>query len=383
MTLLRAQLSLEALSNNLKLIRSYAERSPIWGMVKANAYGHSAQLIAPYILERVDGLGCARVEEALDLAGSMATMIKPILILGGGYSLSDWYDIQKNGFVAVVHEQFQLDMLKSLPTTSQSKLPIKVWLKINVGMNRLGFNPEDCLTVLQTLSEIKAVKLVGVMAHLGTADEPLHPETSKQMKLVNDIFAKIKLQLPNIQTSLSNSAHLFASQHQTALNYPWHGQMNDWVRPGISMYGGSPFARVSVQDLGLTPVMTLEAKVVSVRDIKNGERVGYGATWQATEPTRLYALAIGYGDGFPRHIQNATAYFQGVHLQQAGQISMDLTVFYQTIKSLKRGPAPRVGDFVELWGQHIPVDEVAAKSQTIGYERLTQLSTLRVDFTLN
>lgn len=397
--LVRARLSQGALARNLQLIRQFSDDSPIWAVLKANAYGHQLASILPLVVPQVDGIACARLEEAIatkKLLNQTARPDLPLLILGGCYDLEDLVTAYNNSFQLVVHTWQQLEGLQQLSNNLSDQITkadqvtqvkpvalrasgqfLGVWVKINVGMNRLGFAVEDAMQAIERLQQITGVKVLGVLAHLGTADEPEHPQTIRQMQTCVKIFAEIRRAYPSLMTSLSNSAHLFAIA-QKKLDYPWHGMACDWVRPGICMYGASPLSGLTGIDLQLQPVMTLEARVVSARKISVGDTVGYGATWQASEPGRLFVVAIGYGDGFPRHIQNAQAYFKGALLQQAGRVSMDFTMFFQSSTSQDQlsipQATPQVGDYVELWGRHIAVDQVAAQSQSIGYERLTQLS---------
>lgn len=387
MSLVQARISRSALLHNLELIQHHAGDSKVWAVVKANAYGHSTALVVPEILPHVNGLACARICEAVDLR-AMTVQLKsprfPILVLGGCYTVESFLLAQSQYFQVVVHTFEQLETLQK--TTQHASfgldgLTLKVWFKLNVGMNRLGFPILRAKTVLAQLNSLPGVQLCGVIAHLGTADEPNHPETQRQMQACIEVFTQLKKQMPELATSLSNSAHLFAQSQQQIGFYPWHKQSTDWVRPGISLYGASPFSHIHAPTLGLKPVMHLQAQIVVVRDLLAGESVGYGATWTAPVPVRLFVVACGYGDGYPRHIENGYACWSGLELYQAGRVSMDFTLFYRSMETFKDRPTPIVGEYVELWGEEVLVDEIAKRSKTIGYERLTQISQ-RVAYSL-
>jgi len=379
----RAIINPQAFRHNLLRARAIAGQSPIWAVMKANAYGHSIKTLLPIACELAQGIAVARIEEAVMIRQELCDL--PVLVLGGGYSDADYDTAQINKFELVCHQAQQLSVVEQWSASAKNlDLPLKLWVKCNVGMNRLGVEPEQLLPAIEQLQRLAGVEVQGVLAHLGTADEPNSAETQRQMQVCIDAFNIIKQRLPQLKTSLSNSAHLLNPAYHS---YPWHGQTSDWVRPGICLYGASPFAALSAKALNLKAVMTLQAQIVSVRQITAGTQVGYGATWQALQDETIVALAIGYGDGYPRNIQGAQAVIVDEfshpigRLEQAGRVSMDLLLFrvltmehQPLVKNSSGQIAVQVGQWVELWGEHIAVDDVAALSQTIGYERLCQIN---------
>ncbi|HCK91353.1 MAG TPA: alanine racemase [Gammaproteobacteria bacterium] len=368
-----AEISKSALEHNLKVIRQHAGASPVWGVIKANAYGHRVEIVLPIIAPHVDGVACARFNEALEIQTLMQQhqINLPILILGGTYALDEMQYAQEHGFQLACHSQEQIQMLKQLKGK-----PLKVWVELNSRMNRLGFLPSTIKAAFEELHAAEAVDPIGVMAHLGTADEPQGEEAKLQVERCQQVFADLRQKYPALLTSLSNSAHLLSREELDS--YSFQKQATDWVRPGICLYGSTPFADKTAIDLNLKPVMTLKSRIVSHYKIKKGETVGYGATWSAPSDGELFIIAFGYGDGYPRHMQEAYVISKDVQLQKAGRVSMDLSAyFYQG--HLDNGPS--VGDYVELWGNQISVDDVAAWSSSIGYERLTQIKG-RVEYSV-
>jgi alanine racemase len=247
-----------------------------------------------------------------------------------------------------------------LPWLADAKETPVLWIKVNTGMNRLGFSPEHLSDVMSALSSAGVVsRVTGFVTHFACADDLDSDRTTQQ----TGCFLQAVEPWPELAKSLGNSAAHFHDQQA----------MFDWTRPGIMLYGGSPLIGKLGPELGLRPVMTLEAELTSVRTVKAGEFVGYGASWTAPEDTRMGIVAVGYGDGYPRHAGTDTpAWVNGHRIRLIGRVSMDMLAV-----DLTQAPDAQPGDTVELWGRHVSVDEVAQHAGTIGYELLTGV-TVRV-----
>jgi alanine racemase len=262
----------------------------------------------------------------------------------GDLPLAAEYDIS-----CVIHNSRQIDMLDAYPRRGN----LDVWLKVNSGMNRLGFAPHETAAVLEKLKAHPAVREITLMTHFASADEL--NGVARQLEVFNTLAAPYRL-----ARSLANSAAL--------LRYP--ATHADWVRPGIMLYGGSPFAEISARQLGLRPVMTLQSEIISVRELKSGERVGYGGTFCAQSTMRIGTVACGYADGYPRHAPTGTPVLvEGQRTGTLGRVSMDMLCV-----DLTALPKAEVGSGVTLWGTNLPVEEVAASAGTINYELLCALA---------
>jgi alanine racemase len=249
----------------------------------------------------------------------------------------------------VIHNPLQIAMLDAYPRRGN----LQVWLKINSGMNRLGFAPQDIPAVLEKLKAHPAVRDITLMTHFASADEAAG--VAAQLEVFNALAAPYRM-----QCSLANSAALlrYATTHA------------DWVRPGIMLYGASPFPEISAQQLGLRPVMTLQSEIISVRGLKAGERVGYGGLFCAESPMRIGTVACGYADGYPRHAPTGTPVLvEGQRTRTLGRISMDMLSV-----DLSALPDAISGSRVTLWGSGLPVEEVARAAGTISYELLCALA---------
>jgi alanine racemase len=259
----------------------------------------------------------------------------------------------------VVHCQTQLDQIRQSTAQRLDTQPLVVWLKVDTGMHRLGFAPSDLESARTLLASCPGVQLEGVMTHLACADALDHPEPTFQQLALFDACVR-----PGDRLSIANSAAVIG----------WPQTHNDWVRPGIMLYGSSPFAERNGVDLGLRPVMTLTAPVLAVRTVLAGEAIGYGQAWRAERDSRIATVAIGYGDGYPRQAPNGTPiWLNGQTVPLAGRVSMDMLMI--DVTDLDR---VSVGDMTELWGKRLSVDEVARAIGTIGYELLTRV-TARVE----
>ena len=279
-----AVIDLNALTNNFRLIQSLSPNSKVLAVLKANGYGHGLERIAK-ALPDADAFGVARIDEALALRA--AGIVKPIVLLEGFFAKEDIDVLAIHNLQTIVHNSEQLAAI----VDAAVKKPLKVWLKIDTGMHRLGINPGQLSDFYNALSQSNNVQqAIVLMSHLGCADEKDNPVTPKQLALFKELTADKAL-----EKSLANSAGVLA----------WPESHYDWVRPGLMLYGVSPLASgVSVN--GIAPVMTLQSSLIAVRDIAAGEAVGYGGAWVSEKSTTIGVIAIGYGDGYPRHAPNGT-----------------------------------------------------------------------------
>ncbi len=346
-----AYIDTSALQSNLKKVQEIAPSSKILAVVKANAYGHGLDQIAATIGTSADAFGVARIEEALQLrAGGI---VKPILLLEGFYSEQDLPILVTNNIQTAVHCVEQLEALENMTLEN----PVVVWLKVDSGMHRLGVNSDQYDEFVVRLKLCKNVaKPLRYMSHFACADERHNPVTAEQLERFSNLTAEC-----SGERSIAASAALLTlpSTHF------------DWVRPGIILYGVSPFIDKSAQEMGFTPVMTLKSHLIAVREVKAGERVGYGGIWQAKQDTKIGVIAIGYGDGYPRTAPNNTPVLvNGRKVPLSGRVSMDML-------TVDLGPdaTDKVGDEATLWGQGLPAEEVAEHVGSIAYELVTKLTS--------
>ncbi|MFC3151971.1 alanine racemase [Litoribrevibacter euphylliae] len=348
-----ATVNLSAISHNLDVIQQAAPQSCVLAMVKADAYGHGAGEVARVIEPRVGGFGVATLDEA-DVLRSVG-IVAPIVLLEG-FNFSHELAIAKElKLDLVIHNLIQLT---ELVNDGAEGIP-RIWLKLDTGMHRLGFSSKDWKKALSVLTDAHLPVESVVMTHMACADEIGH----EQNQLQEQCFEEMSRGLP-FPCSIANSAVILSRPDLH----------RDWVRPGIMLYGVSPFGAGQLVD-SLKPVMTLRASVIALRDVEEGEWIGYGATYQCSTPKKIATVSLGYGDGYPRSAPSGTpCYLNGVYTELVGRVSMDmLTVDVSHI------PDVALGDQVELWGEHVPVEQVAAHCGTIGYELLTGL-TNRVAF---
>lgn len=343
---LQATIDLGALRHNLAVVRRYAPHAKALAVVKANAYGHG-MLRAAAALQDAEGFAVLRVEEGIALreAGHHQT----IALLEGFFSPDELPLLAEYRLTTVIHNPASADMLARAKLASK----IDILLKINTGMNRLGFTPEAFPGALQRLHSCPNVGNITLATHFARADEG--PGISAQL----ECFERTTQGLP-LPRSLANSA--------TLLRYPQaHAS---WVRPGIMLYGSSPFSDESAQQIGLRPVMTLTSRIIAVQNLQPGESVGYGGLFQAEHPTRVGIVACGYADGYPRHAPTGTPILvEGIRSRTLGRVSMDML-----FADLTDIPAAGVGSPVTLWGKGLPVEDVAHAAGTIGYELLCALA---------
>ncbi len=342
---IQAHIDLSALKNNLRVAKQRSV-SRIMAVIKANAYGHGLLRVAN-ALEEAEGIALLDVLDAIALrdAGNRQT----ILLLEGFFNTEDLQLIAEYELATVIHSAYQLDLLDAYPRRNT----LQVWLKVNTGMNRLGFAPDEIPAVMERLKSHRAVRDITLMTHFSHADEPAGVAT--QLERFSGITSAYRA-----PRSMANSAAL--------LRYPaTHGE---WVRPGIMLFGASPFAEVSAKELGLQPVMTLSSELISVREIKSGEYIGYAGLFCADRSMRIGTVACGYADGYPRHAPTGTPILvNGQRTQTLGRVSMDmLCVDLSNVKDAQ------IGSRVTLWGEGLPVEEVARAAGTISYELLCALA---------
>ncbi len=343
---IRARIDSAALRHNLGAARLRAPRSRICAVVKANAYGHGLARAAR-AFAAAEGLALIELEAALELR--RAGERRPMLLLQGFFSPEELEPIAAHGLTTVVHNPEQLAMLE------EARLPgrIAVVAKLNTGMNRLGFPVEDLSGVLDRLRNCPGVGAVALMTHFADADG----KRGVRWQLERFEAATTGVDLPR---SLANSAAL--------LRYP--ESHKDWVRPGIMLYGCSPFPDESAEALGLKPAMTLASELIAVRDLRPGDSVGYGGTYTASGPMRIGIVACGYADGYPRHAPTGTPILVcGRRTRTLGRVAMD--VLFADLTGI---PEAAVGSPATLWGEGLSADEVAASAGTVSYELLCALT---------
>lgn len=342
-------IDLLALQANLARVREIAPASSVIAMVKANAYGHGIVRVAQ-ALANADALGVASLEEGIMLREAGIT--QPIVLMEGMFYPDELSEVIKHRFSLVVHHLPHVEILEQ----ASLKHPLNIWLKINTGMNRLGFCADEFPQIYQRLLKAEAVKKpIGLMTHFAQADAIQSNATVQQ-------WDKFK-QITNTFTgprSLANSAGIIA----------WPQTHADWVRPGLMLYGASPLLERTGLDHGLTPVMTLWSRLIAVTKVKQGSKVGYGGTWMAPEDMTVGVVGVGYGDGYPQYAKTGTPILvNGVRCSLVGRVSMDMLTV-----DLRPLPSAKIGDPVILWGQNLPVEQVALHNNTSAYEVLTRMT---------
>jgi alanine racemase len=346
-----ARIDLAALVKNLGVVRRESPKSRVWAVIKADAYGHG-MAAAARALHSADGLAVARVGEALELRE--AGIDRPLLVLEGAGSAEELRASVRLGIQVAVHREGQVAWVESQDGLA-GRLPLGVWVKVDSGMHRLGLQPAAVPRVLERLSRCPGVRVFGLMTHLANADDPADPLAAAQCGLLRQVAADTGLPL-----SIGNSAGILAVPESRA----------DWVRPGIMLYGASPFPDRCAASLGLQPVMTLVTQVIAVQQLKRGDAVGYGQTWACPEDMPVGIAAVGYADGYPRHAPSGTPVLvRGIRCPLIGRVSMDMIHL-----DLRPLPDAAPGDPVTLWGQGLPVEEVAGRAGTISYELLCRVT---------
>ncbi len=351
----QAIINFPALTHNLQRAKAAAPSAKTLAVIKANGYGHGIVRVAKVLDRDADRFAVASLEEALELRE--AGINKPIVLLEGFFDAGELPLILKHGLDIVVHHQIQIDIL-SKHKAANAKL--NVWLKIDTGMHRLGFPTEEAKSMWQALNSNALINSVTLMTHLANADDPQDGYTTIQLER----FTQCTHDLPGPR-SIANSAGILG----------WPATHSDINRPGIMLYGSNPFNTGIGADVGLKPVMTLQTRLIAVHRFKKGEPIGYGGTWKCPQDMLVGVAAIGYGDGYPRHASSGTPVLvNGQRAQLAGRVSMDMIGI-----DLRNTPDAQVGDPVILWGEGLPIDEIARCASTISYELLCGV-TQRVKF---
>ena len=346
---IRVRIDLAALRHNFSVARRLAGKAKIWAVIKADAYGHGQFQVAKALDKLTDGYALLETETAVALRERGCG--KPILLLEGFFAPEDIPLLARFDLTPALHCQTQLDMLVDAPLR-----PASACIKLNTGMNRLGFRPEEIGAVRLLLEEM-GIRRLTLMSHFAEADTPVG--VGEQLLRVQQLRASDTG--AGLPVSLANSAAL--------IRYPEsRGGAEDWVRPGIMLYGGSPFVDTTAATLGLQPVMTLESQLIGVQILQTGERLGYGGAFQAESPMRIGIVACGYADGYPRHAPTGTPIaVAGVATRTLGRVSMDMLAV-----DLSAIPQAEVDSPVTLWGigegGAVDADAVATAAGTISYE---------------
>ncbi len=350
----RAVISTDALRHNLNVIAERVPSARIMAVVKANGYGHGIQTVAR-ALTRADSFAVARLVEAKALRE--AGIDKPILLLEGVWDLDDQTAAINQGCELVVHHASQIELL-----SQRAGGRVTVWLKVDTGMTRLGFDPNDVPEAVERLRSIACMRDVRLMTHFSSADERDNPKTGLQLERFSAIARGF-----DGDVSVGNSAAIFALEDIDALGSSLGISGEHWVRPGIALYGVSPFHGVTGTDLGLKPAMEFKARLIAVKRVRAGASVGYGETYTTPSETTIGVLAAGYGDGYSRHLPNLTPVeLNGRTVPLIGRVSMDMITV-----DLGRDASDRVGDTATLWGAALPVEHVAAHAKALPYTFVT------------
>ena len=338
-----ATIHVDALRQNLARLRALAPASRVMAVVKADGYGHGLERVA-HALEGADAFGVAALSDAERLRA--AGLSKRIVLLSGFDEPGDLALMRRLDVESVLHHDAQVQMLEA----EGAAQPLRVWLKLDTGMHRLGFAPGRARELHARLRALGNVDPdIVLMTHFARSDEFDSDATPRQMQAFDDATRGLEG-----ARSLSNSAGVLG----------WPGAHSDWVRPGGALYGLSPVAGKTGLAFGLEPAMTLSTRLIAINRIAKGEPIGYGGAYACPEDMPVGIAAIGYGDGYPRHAAPGTQVLvNGTRATICGRVSMDLLAV-----DLRGLPVAKVGDPVVLWGRGLPIEEVAAHAGTIGYE---------------
>ena len=344
----QALIELSKLEQNLSVVRRYAPNARIMAVIKANAYGHGLIRTAK-ALKNADGFAILELDSAIRLR--KAGFRQPILLLEGFFSMAELAQFKQYQLSAVIHHQAQLEMLSAFEYKG-----LDVFIKLNTGMNRLGFSPTEFPFAFHSLIKNSAINQITLMTHFADADDPSGKEkVNKQIECFNTITSGL-----NQPRSLANSAAI--------IRYPQ--THHEWVRPGIMLYGASPLAEKTADQLGLQPVMTVSSKLIATQNLKVGDRVGYGGLFHVTRPMRIGIVACGYADGYPRHAPTGTPILvNGKLTRTIGTVSMDMMTV-----DLSHIDNSELNCPVVLWGKGQPVDEIAHSANTISHELLSAIA---------
>ncbi|RSC28188.1 alanine racemase [Pseudomonas putida] len=350
----RALIDLQALRHNYRLARELSGAKAL-AVVKADAYGHGAVRCALALEAEADGFAVACIEEALELRA--AGIKAPVLLLEGFFEASELALIAEHDLWCVVHSLWQLEAIEQTAV----RKPLNIWLKLDSGMHRVGLHPKDYHEAYQRLLASGKVARIVLMTHFARADE-LDASTTEQQVAV---FQAARQGLA-AECSLRNSPGVLG----------WPQVPSDWVRPGIMLYGATPFEVEQAAAARLQPVMTLQSRIISVRELPTGEPVGYGAKFTSQRPTRVGVVAMGYADGYPRHAPTGTpVVVAGKRTQLIGRVSMDMLCV-----DLTEVPEAGIGSPVELWGKQVLASDVAQQAGTIPYQIFCNLRRVPLDY---
>ncbi len=340
----------DALRHNLQQVQSFAPHKKVIAMVKANAYGCGIEKVVPAIFDTVQAFGVAFIGEALAIrARGIQT---ECILFEGIFSSEELHIASQQNMPVVLHAPWQLNLLLETPLSN----PVTVWIKIDSGMHRLGFPPDEIAIIYQQLQACRWVKpKLGLMSHFACADIPEHRINHQQLNCFNQLCISLK---GEFSLSMANSAAIISNP---ASHF-------DYVRPGIMLYGASPFEDQFAHQFNLHPVMQFRARILDIHQYTEEQPIGYGATWYTKRSSRIAVVTAGYGDGYPRHIKEGTmVWVAGQSAPIVGRVSMDLLTIDVT-----DCPQVEIGDPVELWGDQVPVELVAKQAGTIAYELLCQ-----------
>lgn len=345
----RAIVDIEALRHNYQVACQLSGTGNAMPIVKANAYGHGAIAVAQALDSLAPAMGVACIEEAMELRE--AGINSPILLLEGFFSDEELELAAHNNFWLMVQSHAQLAALQA----ARLSRPVRCWMKIDTGMHRLGFQPDETHSIYGQLQQCPQVDEQIVLAtHFASADELDRDFTAQQIALFEQCSAGI-----DAPRSMANSPALLG----------WPQARADWNRPGFMLYGHSPFAVAQPEAANLRAVMTFRSEVMALRQVPQGETVGYANAWTAPRPSLVATVPVGYGDGYPRHAESSTpVLINDQRAQLVGRVSMDMiTVDVTDIADVK------LGDEVILWGEQLSANEVAVHAETIGYEIMTRM----------
>ncbi|MEM6544394.1 MAG: alanine racemase [Pseudomonadota bacterium] len=344
-----ASINTDNLIHNVSRVRSLAPASKIMACVKANAYGHGLLTVANALEGQVEGLAVAFLDEALALRSD--GIRAPLLVLEGPHTSAEVSAAAASDIILMICDEQQLNWVR---LSDEGGRPA-CWLKIDSGLYRLGLTASAAKDAFTELSALLSHQEPPVLCtHFARADNPEDPTTHEQLALFDKATESLAA-----DHSCANSAAVIAHQES----------QREWVRPGYMLYGGSPVRGMSREELDLKATMEFSASVISIRDVPVGGRVGYGGRWVASRPSRIATIAVGYGDGYPRHMKDGTpVLIDGVRCPLAGRVSMDLITVdvshHQTVQ---------VGSTAILWGDALSIDEIAEGADTIGYELLASM----------
>ncbi|MDG6881285.1 Alanine racemase, biosynthetic [Phocoenobacter uteri] len=343
-----------ALYNNIQRIKSIAPKSKICSVIKANGYGKTIPYLIDVLKYEVDAFAVARLSEAIKIR----ELHYPgtVLLLEGFFNSFELQQVIDKKLDVVIHNFEQVEMIENLQKTKKISplATIDIWIKIDTGMHRLGFQPEKVDEVYQRLSQCKLVNNLFFASHFSCADEPENDYSKKQIACFEQVTAKYN----NERSMAASGGILF-----------WEQSHYDWIRPGIIQHGISPNS-TPIRDLGFQPTMTLSSTLIAVRNHKAGEPVGYGNYWISEKDTKLGVVAIGYGDGYPRNAPLGTpVWINGRKVPIVGRVSMDMLTVDLGLDS-----TDKMGDKVILWGEELPIEEVAQAIGVINYELVTQIT---------